>query len=189
MSHRLYFIRHGQATGGWDQDPDPGLSDLGRQQAEKAAERLKSLGPLPIVSSPMRRAQETAEAFVRLWGGAPRIEARVSEIPSPTEDLQARREWLSEVMAGGWSDDVAQKAGPHDLRKWHQDVLQALKELKEDTVITSHFIAINAAVGALTGDDRVVCFHPDNASITIIENDGGKLRLIEKGHEAETEVR
>ena len=26
---RLYLVRHGRATGGWDVDPDPGLDDVG----------------------------------------------------------------------------------------------------------------------------------------------------------------
>ena len=56
-------------------------------------------------------------------------------------------------------------------------------------VIFSHFIAINVAVGHATGEDRVRVFRPDNGSITTFETDGGTLRLITLGREAETEVR
>ena len=35
--------------------------------------------------------------------------------------------------------------------------------LRYGCVVFSHFIAINAAVGYATGDDRVVSFRPDNA--------------------------
>lgn len=186
---RLYLIRHGQATGGWDQDMDPGLSVLGWEQAGEAAARLATLGPLPIVSSPMRRTQETARPFSAQWGGAARIEPRISEIPSPSEDLEARKEWLAGVMAGGWNDPAARRAGPYDLTTWRQGVIDAVREAREDTVFTSHFIAINVIAGHLLGDDRVVAFRPDNCSITIVENDGGTLRLVELGHEAVTEVR
>ncbi|MGE0666010.1 MAG: histidine phosphatase family protein [Sphingomonadales bacterium] len=186
---RLYLIRHGQATGGWDQDMDPGLSALGWEQASEAAAKLEELGPLPIVSSPMRRTQETARPFSQQWKGSARIEPRISEIPSPSEDLEARKEWLSEVMAGKWSDPAAQRAGQHDLSAWRQGVIDAISEATEDTVFTSHFIAINVVAGHLLGDDRVVAFRPDNCSITIVENDGGTLRLVELGREAVTEVR
>ena len=186
---RLYLIRHGQATGGWDQDMDPGLSELGWEQASEAAAKLEGLGPLPIVSSPMRRTQETARPFSQQWGGAARIEPRISEIPSPSEDLDARKEWLSGVMAGAWSDPAAQRAGSHDLKAWRQGVIDAVSEATEDTVFTSHFIAINVVAGHLLGDDRVVAFRPDNCSITVVENDGGTLRLVELGREAVTEVR
>ena len=37
---RLYLVRHGKATGSWDTDPDPGLDDVGREQAEAMATAL-----------------------------------------------------------------------------------------------------------------------------------------------------
>ena len=45
------------------------------------------------------------------------------------------------------------------------------------------------AVGAATNDDRLVSFSPANGSITILETDGKRLHLIEKGQEADTVVR
>ena len=191
---RLYLVRHGLATGGWDEDPDPGLAPLGWQQADKTAETLSALGPLPIVTSPLRRTQETAQAFEAYWPGIrPVIDPRVAEVPSPTDgqgadDLQARREWLTEVMAGTWSDPVAQKAGPHDLVAWRQGIIAALMDRDRDTVFTTHFVAINVVVGHATGDDRAVCFRPDNGSVTIVEQVNGALRVVELGMEAETEV-
>jgi len=62
---RLYVVRHGRATAGWNIDPDPALDDVGRQQAVVAAERLAPEGPLAIVSSPMRRCRQTAEPLAR----------------------------------------------------------------------------------------------------------------------------
>lgn len=185
---RLYLVRHGQATGGWDEDPDPGLSALGREQADAVAVALNPHGPLPLVTSPMRRTQETASAFAARWPSKPRIEPRVSEIPSPTPDLNIRRAWLSELMDGAWSQPAAKKAGEHDLGLWRSDLLAALREIEEPTVITSHFIAINVVVGHILGDDRVVCFRPDNCSVTVIEGDGSDFRLIELGVEAETDI-
>ena len=49
---RLVLVRHGHASGGWDDDPDPGLDDLGRAQAEAMADLVAPLGPLPILVSP-----------------------------------------------------------------------------------------------------------------------------------------
>ena len=51
-----------------------------------------------------------------------------------------------------------------------------------------HYVAINVAVGAATADDRLVCFRPDNGSITRIAVSDGRLRLIELGRESETQV-
>ena len=55
---RIRLVRHGRATGGWDDDPDPGLDDVGRQQAERLAALLGPLGdadPPLLVTSPLRR--------------------------------------------------------------------------------------------------------------------------------------
>ncbi|HBM88422.1 MAG TPA: histidine phosphatase family protein, partial [Rhodobiaceae bacterium] len=57
-----------------------------------------------------------------------------------------------------------------------------------DTVIFSHFIAINAAVGHALDDPRVICFRPDNCSVTVFETQGDKLSVLEQGNEAETKV-
>ena len=64
----------------------------------------------------------------------------------------------------------------------------ALLALEVDTVVVTHYIAINAAVGVATGDDRVVNFRPDNCSCTVVERDGQSLTLVELGRQRETVV-
>jgi broad specificity phosphatase PhoE len=177
---KLYLVRHGKAKAGWDSGYDPGLDELGRQQARAAAEILAPLGPLPIVTSPMARTRETSLALGETWGRTPRIEERVSEIPSPTLDLAARTEWLIRVMGDRWLNLES------ELQRWRNGVIEALLEIDEDTVIFSHFIAINAAVGKAKGDDRVVVFLPDNGSITIIETGTAGLAVLRYGSEAAT---
>lgn len=192
---RIYMIRHGKAAAGWDADADPGLDDLGRRQAEAAADDIeKRVGaPLPVLSSPLRRCRETAEPLSGRWGLQPVIEPRVAEVPSPVEDLRARGEWLRSIMAGTWADAVAAGDGKHTaydskLLAWRQSVVDALLELENDTVIFSHFIAINVALGHAVEDPRVICFKPDNGSVTVFETKGGALSLLEQGREADTKV-
>src|ERR1051325_7599179 len=168
---RLYLVRHGRAAAGFGESADPGLDVLGREQAEAVAKELAARGPVPILSSPLKRAQETAAPLAKLWRCEPSIEQAVSEIPSPTADLQARVAWLRDFMAGSWRN-----ATPA-LAAWRESVIAALANIGKDTVIFSHYIAINVAMGAATGGDRVVVFSPDNASVTLFENDGGILRL------------
>jgi len=179
---RIYLIRHGKAAAAWDADRDPGLDDQGRAQAADAALRLAPRGPLPLVSSPLRRTRETAAAFERCWGAPARIEPRVAEIPSPTDELPGRAEWLRGVMQGRWSDL------DDSLRRWRRDVAAALQAIAADTVVVSHFIAINVAVGHALGDDRVVCFRPDNCSCTVLDYSAGRFSVAELGAEAATRV-
>ena len=56
-------------------------------------------------------------------------------------------------------------------------------------MVISHFVVVNVAVGAATGNDRVRCFRPGHCSRTVLEVDDGGLKLVEMGSEQETEVR
>ena len=163
---RLYLVRHGKAAASFSEAPNPGLDDTGAAQAEAMAERLAPLGALPIVTSPLRRTRETA----------------VGEIPSPMEDPAARGEWLRGVMAGVWS------AQADDLKLWRQDVADALLALQRPTVVVTHFVAINVAVGIAEGDDRVIGFAPDHCSVTVLDVEDGALRLVRRGAQRATQV-
>ena len=146
------------------------------------AKALAPKGPLPVVVSPMRRTRETAAALERRWGIAARIEPRVGEIPSPVEDLAARAQWLRRIMPGRWAElDLS-------LRRWRDDVIDALTAISADTVVVTHFVAINATVAAALNDPRVTCFRPDYCSRTVIDVADGNLFLVERGAEAATQV-
>jgi broad specificity phosphatase PhoE len=183
VSH-VVLVRHGKAAAGWSEDPDPGLDDLGRQQAVAMADRLHLFGPLPLWSSPLRRCVETAEALSDRWGVEPAISADVGEVESPTPDLAERGVWLRSFMGGRWSDQ------PPELVAWRQRIVDFLLGTEgQDCVVVSHFVAINAAVSMATGDDRTVVFAPDNCSITELKVEGGRLEVVELGGEARTFVK
>ena len=57
---RLYLVRHAEPAGTWADSADPGLTERGREQAKAAADRLRLVQPKQIVTSPLRRAIETA---------------------------------------------------------------------------------------------------------------------------------
>ncbi|MGA0879643.1 MAG: histidine phosphatase family protein, partial [Ilumatobacteraceae bacterium] len=183
---RIHLVRHGRAAAGWDDDADPGLDAVGRSQAEVTARRLAQLDPTVLVSSPLRRCRETAGFLAAMWNDASvAIEPRVSEIPSPDGvPLGQRVPWLRAAMAGCW----------HDLgdryTTFRDDVVNYVSSRPVDTVIFSHFIAINAVIGACLNDDRLVIDSLDNASVTVVEAlPGGSLRLVERGEQANTLIR
>ena len=184
---RVLLVRHGRATAGWDVDPDPGLDDLGREQAEAMAASVAELGPLRLISSPLRRCRETASALERRWDTDARIEPRVAEIPSPEGIAMADRvDWLREAMRGDWAPLGSR------YTEYRDAAVQAIRELAladGDTVVCSHFVAINAIIGGVTDDDRVLIRSLDNCSITVVEAVDGVLRLVEGGSEADTLIR
>lgn len=180
----VQLVRHGKAAAGFGSHPDPGLDDIGRKQAAAVAKMLdlQHQHRPKLLSSPLARAYETAQVLAGHWQAPIEIESRVAEIPSPTKDLEARAQWLSEAMAGNWSslDETVQQ--------WRQALADFILGCSSDCIIFSHYVAINAAVGAATNDDRMRVFGPDNCSVTTIDNASGKLRVLELGRVADTHI-
>ena len=77
----LILVRHGctalNAGGRLRGRLDPPLDDVGRAQALRLGETLASMGPTSIVSSPLRRAVETAEPIASHAGLTVRLDARL----------------------------------------------------------------------------------------------------------------
>lgn len=180
---RIYLVRHGQAAAGFDADHDPGLNDLGHAQSKAVCERLGQKDPMAVISSPLRRCRETAQPLCDFWKVTPRIVPEVAEIPSPTDDLTKRTEWLRSIMPGTWSD-----VDDPSLADWRERAIGAVARLTQDTVVFSHFIAINVIIGHVRNDDRMVVFRPDNCSVTAVDVRDGNIGLVELGAEASTQV-
>lgn len=66
-----------------------------------------------------------------------------------------------------------------DLQAWRRDVLDTIGAVREDTVMVTHYVVINAVVGAATNDDRVICFHPDHTDTTIVDRTGARLTVVD----------
>jgi broad specificity phosphatase PhoE len=66
----LFLIRHGRsvwnAQGRIQGRADPPLDELGREQARRLAERLRAEAVVALYTSPLRRAQETADIIGRV---------------------------------------------------------------------------------------------------------------------------
>lgn len=182
---RIYMVRHGRASAGWDSALDPELDELGHAQAREVADQLQSLQLGNIITSPLLRCQQTAEPLGLKWNVAPQVFTEVSEIPSPKGVAMSDRiVWLRQAMQGTWSDLGA------DYFAYRDCITDFVRGIQTDTVIFSHFIAINAVIGGVLGDDRLVIRSLDNCSITIFESDTtGNLSLTQGGHEADTLIR
>jgi broad specificity phosphatase PhoE len=181
---RIYLVRHGRAAAGWDDDPDPPLDPRGQEQAAVVAGRLAPFGPLPVLTSPLLRCRQTAATIAAAWDAEATVEPAVAEIPSPEGvPMGERVPWLRAAMAGTWSELGSR------YTEFRDGVAACLLARTTDTVIASHFVAINAAIGAAIGDDRLVIRSLDNCSVTVIDAADGSLQLVEGGHEADTLIR
>ena len=179
----LYMVRHGRPEAAFDAALDPGLDEAGHAQARAAADALAARGPLPIVTSPLARARETAEPLARRWRVDPVVESRVAELPSPGAEPAERARFVRSILQGRWDES------PAEVKAWHAALLEYAREVDVDTAVFSHFIAINALVGAALGDERVMAFRPDHASVTALRVAPDGLTVETLGREAETGVR
>lgn len=98
--------------------------------------------------------------------------------------MPERVEWLRNAMAGTWAD----LGSPYtDFR---EGVVEFVRTRTRPVVIFSHFIAINAVIGACIGDDRLVIDSLDNASVTVVDvGPDGDVQLVERGRQADTLIR
>jgi broad specificity phosphatase PhoE len=182
---KIFLIRHGEAAQSWDQSPDPGLSELGKEQAFECFNTLngnEDLNQFNLVSSPLKRAQETSLQFKKKFNKQLSLNEAFKEIPSPGISLLERKNWLQEVF----KKNISELEKPQQI--WQAKILSALKSLTKPTIIFSHFMVINTVVSTLKNDPRVVSFYPDNCSITELESNKGKLNLISTGNELQTHV-
>ena len=177
----IYLIRHGEAAARWSQSRDPSLSQTGREQAAALCKHFADKAPMHIISSPLLRAQETAVPLASMWQVDVRIDESFRELPSLVS-FEERAVWLKNVMRRTW-DEVDDA-----LIEWREAAWRSITSLNVDTVIFSHFMVINAIVGRLTGDERLVSFEPDYVSVTQLVGPGDGLELAALGEELETFV-
>jgi len=181
---KIYLVRHGQAAAHWQEADNPGLSELGHRQAATAAEQLLGLvdASVRLISSPMVRARETAQPLAKSLGAEVSIIEAFREIPTPVL-LPERQNWLQTIASQTWNEQ-------HEMvREWHQALLRELRQIRQPAVVFTHFMVLNAIVGALTGEDRVVSYLPDNASVTTVQWAGQTLELLQLGQQLKTVIR
>jgi broad specificity phosphatase PhoE len=98
---RLHLVRHGEVHNPkrvlYGRLPGFHLSKAGRRMAQAAADHVASLdrGVTELYSSPLERAQESAEPFAARFDLVPEIDIRVIEPTNVFEGTQMRRSLLN----------------------------------------------------------------------------------------------
>lgn len=179
----IYLIRHGEAAQAWDKAPDPILSQNGINQANNLAKKYLPIlkkRDFQLVSSPLARAQQTAIPFEKGLNASAIINPNFAEIPSPGIALVDRRNWLKALF----SKTINELEAPQ--LEWRNNIIQAVQSLEKNTLIFSHFMTINAIVGWIGNNEKIVSYYPNYCSITQIEKIGNQFFIKEKGEELTT---
>lgn len=166
----IFLVRHGEAAARWHEASDPGLSRVGEQQALTVLNELGHYSPMRIITSPLRRAQETAAPLAARWGTTVAVDPRFREVPGPS-DLAARPAWIAALMQAEWASLDA------TVQAWRATLWSALCASTEPCVIFTHFMVINAVASAVRGTSQVVAFEPDYCSVTWLKSAAGDVTL------------
>lgn len=92
MARVVTLVRHGQtersATGTYSGRLDVALTDTGREQAQHTAQQLAQAGIDAVVTSPLERARDTAQAIADAAGVPLTVDERLTEVDyGPFEGL------------------------------------------------------------------------------------------------------
>jgi 2,3-bisphosphoglycerate-dependent phosphoglycerate mutase len=175
----LLLIRHaepvrigpGTAAG----PADPHLTERGRAQADRLSSWLGTEPVDAVLSSPLRRARDTAEPVARTLGvdvevvdGLMEYDAK-SDFYIPVEELRETRDHHWTAMIEGRWDELGGEP-PDQFRTRIVPCVDAIIERFPGGTVAAvcHGGVINVYVAAMLGLDRYLWFHPEYTSISRI---------------------
>lgn len=177
---RVTLVRHGEPAGAYGVAADPGLSARGQEQAYAIARSLVAQSFHAAVTSPLQRCRETAAPYEALSGHVALVSPAVAEVLTPP-DITDRRAWLAAAFP-----NIADPLAPTSqwdavgLSDWRNAIGDFIRGLSVDTVVFTHFIAMNAAVSLADGSsDTIVCW-PGHTGVAVFDVTSTHLRLIER---------
>lgn len=183
----IVLVRHGETAANRARlalgRADPSLTELGRRQAQALADRFAASAIERVVSSPLRRAMETATAIATTLDCGVEVEDRLVELDYgewdersfgdlPAEDLARWRRDASFAPPGGESlIDVGARVGP-----WCESLVGG-----PTVIAVSHVSPIKAAALWAMDADPLLAWrmHLDVASVTRVgAPTGGRPSLL-----------
>jgi len=175
----LLLIRHAEPVrigpGSGSTPADPHLTDRGRAQADRLARWLGAEPFDAVLSSPLRRARETAEPVGRALGldvdvvdGLMEYDAQ-SDFYIPVEELRETRDHHWTAMIEGRWDELGGEP-PDQFRARIVPCVDAIIERFPGGRVAAvcHGGVINVYLAALLGLDRHLWFHPEYTSVSRI---------------------
>jgi broad specificity phosphatase PhoE len=196
---RLLLVRHGQTALSVERRysgrGDHPLTETGLAQAKAAARRLSTMDGVgahtPIVSSPLARARDTAQAVADATGGTVTVHPGLIETDfgewegltfaeAAARDPEVHRAWVT--------DSAKRAPGGESFDAVHRRVRGTLDELitahgGETVVVVSHVTPIKSLlrVGLDAGPSLLFRLHLDLAALSVVEfypDGNASVRLV-----------
>ena len=190
----LIFVRHGRPQHVQNQDgtpADPPLAAIGRAQASAVASWLSEEQIERIYTSPMQRAQETAEPIEAALGLKAAIREDISEFDREASSY-VPMEVLKETDRKAWERMASGSMGspPEKLATWYSNTLNQLEQIVSNhsgqrVIVVCHGGVINAYLSLCLGFDvdNFMRFDVDYTSVTRVLASGAGHRSIKSVNE------
>jgi phosphoserine phosphatase len=188
---KLILVRHGETLSNRENrvqgTTDLELSDYGRIQADMLAESLKGEPIERIVSSPLRRAYETAKAISRFHNAKIEANRDLQEMNhGDFENLtikELREKHISILRQ--WENDPASVVMPNgeslpDLQRRAWGAIEGIAETARNAIVVTHNMTIRTILCKIQDLDMVHIrgMRVDLASKTFVEFKFGKGAIV-----------
>jgi len=183
---QLLLVRHAlphRSEPGQGADPD--LSDEGRAQAARLPDALARYPISRVISSPQRRAIQTADPVAQARGLTVEIEDRFAEydreLPAyvPIEQIRAEnpKEWAR--MADGHLPSAVDEDAFRARVQAAVDHVFATADHEDTVAVFSHGGVINVVLHEILGTRRVLSFPIDYVSVTrLLVSRSGRASVV-----------
>lgn len=172
----LILVRHAEPVrieDATDGPADPPLTDAGAANARRVGAWLAAEGVDHVVTSPLRRARETAAPLADALGLEPEMIEGVGEFDArdasyiPFEEIPRDHERFTAMIEGRWTDIP----GWSDPGEFQRAVVGSLGRVVEAhpgrrVAVFTHAGTVNVYLGHVLGLDRLLWFYPGYASIS-----------------------
>jgi len=172
---QLLLIRHALPTRTQaGEGSDPELTDAGREQARRLPDALARFPISRLVSSPQRRALQTAGPVADARQLVVDVEERLAEYDRglshyvPLEEVRAERpeDW-ARMAAGRLPESVDTEVFANRVHGAIADIVAAA-DPGETVAVFSHGGVINVILHEILGTERLLSFPIDYASVTLL---------------------
>jgi alpha-ribazole phosphatase/probable phosphoglycerate mutase len=187
---RLIFVRHGTST--WNDERriqgqlDPPLSERGREQVSRLAQRFRDTEVNAFYSSDLERARATADAIGAVLGQAPELWPGLREVSLGEWEGKTREEIIADYPEEWqrWTEQPSWDAVPggEGTDAFESRVSAAIDQIVERhtsgrVLIVTHGGVIQVALLRVVGrSSNGLCpFTIDNTSLTVLQGPPGRL--------------
>lgn len=198
----LYLIRHAQSENNArpeeERVEDPGLTEIGHEQARRLGEWIPCLELTRLITSPFRRALLTAQAIHKTTPLTPQVRVHLHEqggcyqghepgnlvgrpgmgVPEITREF-AGFETGSDLSEGGWWASKPYESEEQASRRAREIILRAQDEFAGTNERVAFVMHADIKLLVLGHLDTKSLDVPCNTSITTIEIDRRRSRLVD----------